>query len=242
MRRPTCRAYDPIRKLPLLVLLSAFAATAQKPAINPKGVVNAASFAGADQPGWAIAPGGIASVFGQNLASTTRAAETLPLPRTVEGTSVTVDGLPAPLFYVSPTQINFQVPSALTGPRPVAVVVSTTVGASDPVLVQVVQDASGIFTQGALGCGQGAIQNVGADGSRTLNTPARSASPGSFVSVYGTGLGFVYFAPPDGQAALADPLARTPSTPAVRFGPEGFARGALVSTYSGRTPGLVGVD
>jgi len=222
------------------LIFTALAALAQKPVVNPQGVVNAASFAGAGQPGWAITGGGIASVFGQNLASATRAADTLPLPRILEGTSVTVGGLPAPLFYVSPTQINFQVPSVLTGPgalypRLVPVVATTAAGVSDPVLIQVVLDASGIFTQGAQGCGQGAIQN-GADGSRTPNTP------GSFVSVYSTGLGPVYFAPPDGQPASADPLAFSTSGKVVRLGPEGFARQAPIVTYSGRTPGLVGVD
>ncbi len=234
-------------KLSLLLLLSAFAVPAQKPVINPKGVVNAASFAGADQPGWAIAPGSIASVFGQNLASTTRAADSLPLPRNLEGTSVAVDGLPAPLFYVSPGQINFQVPSALTAPgtlypRPVPVVVTTAAGASDSVLIRVVQDASGIFTQGAQGCGQGAIQNVGADGSRILNTPAQSAPPGSFVSAYGTGLGPVNFAPPDGQPAASNPLSFATSSKAVYLGPQAFAKFMRVVTFSGRAPGLVGVD
>jgi uncharacterized protein (TIGR03437 family) len=232
-----------------VALVSTLTAVAQKPVINSQGVVNAASFAGADQPGWAIAPGGIASVFGRNLASGTRAAESLPLPRVLDGTSVTVDGLPAPLFYVSPTQINFQVPSALInfnvagkGPRQVPVVVATPAGVSDPLLIQVAQVAPGIFTQGARGCGQGAVQNIGADGTRTLNTQAQSVSPGGFVSVYGTALGPVNFAPPDGQPAAADPLPFTQSSVVVRLGLEGFDRQAPIVTYSGRAPGLVGVD
>lgn len=232
------------------LLLTAPAAFAQKPVIDPKGVVNAASLAGADQPGWAIAPGGIASVFGRNLAATTRGADSLPLPQVLEGASVTVDGLPAPLFYVSPTQINFQVPSALIdwnqagkGPRHVPLVVATPGGVSDPVLIPAAAQAPGIFTQGAQGCGQGAIQNVGTDCDRILNTPAQSASPGTFVSVFGTGLGYAYFPPPDGQPASAvEPLARTPGSPAVRLGPEGFPVYALIRTYTGRAPSLVGVD
>lgn len=234
----------------IALLLTAPAAVAQKPVIDPKRVVNAASFAGAEQPGWAIAPGSLASVFGRNLASTTRGADSLPLPQVLEGTSVTVDGLQAPLFYVSPTQINFQVPSAVLdlnqagrGFRQVPVVVATAGAVSEPVFVQVERYAPGVFTQGAQGCGQGAIQNIGADGSRTLNSPTQSVAPGDFVSIYATGLGPVYFEPPDGQPApAAEPLARTPSSVGVRFGPEGFSRSALTKTYEGRAPGLVGVD
>lgn len=235
--------------LPLLLPLLAFAALAQKPVINPKGIVNAASFAGAEQPGLGIAPGSIASLFGQALSPRTRAADSLPLPRTLEGTSVTVDGLPAPLFYVSPTQINFQVPSALTDPaankwpRQVPVVVTTPSGGSEPFPLQVVFQALGIFTQEGRGCGQGAILNVNADGSRTLNSPAQSASPGSFVSVYATGLGRVYWQPPDGQPAQTEPLARHPSGAFTALGPEDFARSfSRGVSYTGRAPGLVGAD
>jgi uncharacterized protein (TIGR03437 family) len=231
-------------------LLIGLTANCQEPVINPKGVVNAASFAGSDQPGWAIAPGGIASVFGQNLAGTTREAGVLPLPYKLESASVTVDGLPAPLFFVSPTQINFQVPRALIdlnqagkGPRQVPVVVSTSAGPSQPVLVPVVPDAPGIFTQSAQGCGQGAVLNVGADGSRTVNTSAQSASPGSFISVFATGVGPVYFEPPDGEPAQAvEPLARSKSGVGVRLGLDEFASSGLITTYEGLAPALVGVN
>src|SRR5436190_13203690 len=100
----------------LLLLFPLLPVLAQKPVISPNGVVNAASLAGADQPGWAIAPGAIVSIFGENLARTTRSPDSVPLPRELEGTSVSVAGLSAPLLYVSPTQVNFQAPSVLMGP------------------------------------------------------------------------------------------------------------------------------
>jgi len=227
----------------ILCLLFGLAVQAQRPVINPQGVVNGASFAGADQPGWAVAPGSIASVFGRNLAPAPRQAEALPLPLSLEGTSVTLLGERAPLFYVSPSQINFQVPGTLpaaSGPG-VPVVVITAAGASEPVLISVKSSVVGIFTQGSRGCGQGAIQNIAADGTRTLNTPANSASPGSFVSVYGTGMGPVYFAPPDGHPAPRDPLARTWGIPVPRIGLEGFAEFVQHLTYGGLAPDLVGV-
>jgi uncharacterized protein (TIGR03437 family) len=227
----------------ILGLLFGLVVQAQRPVINPQGVVNGASFAGADQPGWAVAPGSIASLFGRDLAPVARQADALPLPRSLEGTSVTVLGVPAPLFYVSPTQINFQVPRnlpAASGPG-VPIVVTTAAGASDPVLIPVKSSAVGIFTQGWRGCGQGAVQNIAADGSRTLNTPANGASPGSFATLYGTGMGMVYSPPPDGHPAPRDPLAIMISSPFPRLGLEGFAKFAQQRTYGGLAPDLVGV-
>ncbi|MGH9720607.1 MAG: hypothetical protein ACRD8O_10370 [Bryobacteraceae bacterium] len=217
----------------------------QRPVINPGGVVNAASLAGADQPASAIVPGAIASIFGQNLASETQTADTLPLPATLGGTSVTVDGFAARLFYVSPTQINFQVPSELSFDRTLThrVLVSTTASTSETVQVNVAGDAAGIFTQEARGCGRGVILNLGADGSNpTLNGPTQSASPGSYVAIFATGLGPVLFRPPDGEPAPRNPLARTLSGGDVLLGPPGFAKHIFPVTYSGRAPGLVGVD
>jgi len=69
------------------------AISAETPVITPGRVVNAASFLGT------IAPGSLATVYGNNFAGGTD-----------QGVTVTVDGVSAPLTYVSPTQINFQVP------------------------------------------------------------------------------------------------------------------------------------
>ena len=67
-------------------------------------VTNGASFNDA------IAPGALVTVFGSQLAPSTQEAGSLPLPLAMQGVSVTVNGVPAPLKYVSPLQINFQIP------------------------------------------------------------------------------------------------------------------------------------
>jgi len=76
------------------------------------GVVNAASFT----PGAAVAPGGIAAAFGAGLAASAASANAVPLPTTLGGVSVTIGGVPAPLFFVAPGQINFQVPRGTDRP------------------------------------------------------------------------------------------------------------------------------
>lgn len=68
-------------------------------------MVNAAS----NQP--FLAPGALATIFGTALSSgVTAQAAALPLPGNLAGTSVTPAGRTAPLLFVGPNQINFQVP------------------------------------------------------------------------------------------------------------------------------------
>ena len=57
-----------------------------------------------------IAPGGIVALFGADLTDGTAAAAVQPLPTTLAGVQVRVNGVAAPLFYASPSQINFQIP------------------------------------------------------------------------------------------------------------------------------------
>ncbi len=58
-----------------------------------------------------LAPGAVVSIFGANLARKTAVAAAPPLPLTLADTSVSIGGYPAPLYYVSPTQINAVVPA-----------------------------------------------------------------------------------------------------------------------------------
>jgi uncharacterized protein (TIGR03437 family) len=60
-----------------------------------------------------IAPDSIASAFGSGLASGVYSASSVPLPKSLGGTSVTVNGIAADLLYVSPTQINYVLPGSL---------------------------------------------------------------------------------------------------------------------------------
>src|SRR5580698_9419514 len=83
---------------------SAFAQTSAVPVVT--NVVNSASYTGP------VEPASLISIFGSNLAAVTQpvAASVTPLPTGVGGTSVSVNGIPAPLLFVSPGQINAQMP------------------------------------------------------------------------------------------------------------------------------------
>jgi len=84
----------------------AAAIPATTPAINPGRVVNVASYLGA------ISPGGLAAVYGNNLADGVHSLQKPDgsFPTSAAGVTVSVNGVNAPLIYISPTQINFQVP------------------------------------------------------------------------------------------------------------------------------------
>jgi uncharacterized protein (TIGR03437 family) len=171
-------------------------------------------------------------------------ASTVPLPTELGGTSVMVNGRAAPLFYVSPGQINFQMPSPWlysNFPTPANIVVSTASGASDPVRLDYA-GAPGLFTLDASGCGQGLALNVHSNGTVSVNSPERSVSPGEYISLCGTGLGILANSSPDGMPA--------PSTPPLAGGSIGpaklydFARDTAPPGFfwGGRAPGLIGVD
>jgi len=152
------------------------------------------------------------------------------LDTTIEGTQVLFDGVPAPLFYVSNTQINAQVPYAVAGRETVAVEVLVGGQPRGKTKVAVARAAPGIFTT-AGGAGQAAAINE--DGS--LNSPENPASRGSAVVFYATGEGQTEPAGVDGQPAAA-PLPRPVLPVDVRLG--GLPVEVL---YAGPAPGFAGL-
>ena len=83
------------------------AITTATPVITPGGIVNGASYLGN------IAPGSLASVYGNNFADaavTAHPPAAPDFPTKFDGVTVSVDGVKAPLVYISATQINFEVP------------------------------------------------------------------------------------------------------------------------------------
>jgi uncharacterized protein (TIGR03437 family) len=207
------------------------------PPANPPSVtsaLNGASFAA----GQGLTSGVLASIFGAAMAPGNAQASTIPLPLSLNGVSVTVQGLAAPLLFVSPTQINFQTPWAVTfGPADIVVTVNGTPSAKFATTISGV--SPGIFST-QFGAGQAIAINV--DG--TLAAPAGSipgltthpAKPGDTIIILATGLGLVT-PPATTGAASSDTLRRTILTPAVLIG----GVPATVA-FSGLTPQFVGVN
>jgi uncharacterized protein (TIGR03437 family) len=159
------------------------------PYVGQAGVSNAAG----STPVAGVAPGGILSIFGVNLAAQTLVAPDGMLPQTLGGLTVRVGDRILPLFFVSPQQINAQVPDDLaTGSQ---VLIVSPAGAADVrVPFTVLRNAPGLFPVAA---GDQAIaMAVHEDGSAvTMDAPARA---GELLTLYGTGFGPAERARPEG--------------------------------------------
>lgn len=115
--------------------------------------VSAASFIGSPAT---LAPNSIVAAFGTQLASGTQIAATQPLPTALLNTTVTVGGVPAPLFFVSPGQINYLIPPTVPA-GDAQVVISAVASNGDQIIsrgqMRIAPTAPAIFTANATGTG-----------------------------------------------------------------------------------------
>jgi uncharacterized protein (TIGR03437 family) len=154
------------------------------PAIAAGGIVDGASFSAPP------APGGIFSLFGANFSAGTEAFTTVPLPTSLAGVSLEVNGTAVPLYLVSPGQINAQLPFEVA-PGTASAVIVTPGGRTAPVNFQVAAAAPAIFL---------------------------AVSAGNAVTAYVTGLGAVSPPVPTGSAAPLDVLSYAQATVTATLG------------------------
>jgi len=190
---------------------------APPPFISADGAVNTASFTPE------LAPGGLVSVFGRQLAAGEMAAARVPLPTSLSSVSATLDGQRLPLFYVSPSQINAQLPFDMQGPATLRV---TTPNGTSEISVILSETAPALF--GAAG----GVAHV--DGSPvTAELPAR---PGEFISVFLIGLGRVNGAIAPGQAAPSSPPLAVRAPVEAQLGDL-----SIRPVFAGLAPGFAGL-
>src|ERR1035438_1458090 len=154
-------------------------------------IVNSASYAGP------AAPGALVSIFGENLARGAASATAVPLATSLAGTTVFINGSPAPMLYASSSQINFQMP--LVGAGAGSMLVQRDGLSSNPVSIVVAPSVPGIF---AWVENQGLIQNE----DYTLNDPGNPALRGRPITIWAAGAGVVTPSLPAGETT---PGART---------------------------------
>jgi uncharacterized protein (TIGR03437 family) len=202
-------------------------------AIKP---VNAATISAASGVA-PVAPASIVSIYGLNMAATSEAATTQPLPTTLAGASAIVtdaNGVetPLPLFFASPKQINAEIPaSANLGPA--VITITTPSGAlSSPVVLNPV--APGLFTADESGSGFAAAYLITNTPNGQLSTLIANCAGGSCTGVpldvssgktalelWGTGI--------QNRASLSDVT--------VTIGNQ-----TLAAAYAGPAPGFIGED
>jgi uncharacterized protein (TIGR03437 family) len=169
-----------------------------------------------------FAPGAVLSLFGSGLSSVTQSASSVPLPLSISGVEVLVNGIAAPLYYVAPGQLNVQIPYETTASG-MAVASINNNGHVTTQSFQMAPAAPGIFTDttGAL-------------------VPTASATLGQEIAFYITGAGLVSPVIPDGVApatytAIADLPAPSQRTTVTIGGAE------ATIDFIGIPAGLVGV-
>ena len=194
------------------------------PYIAPGGIANVANNR-AD----AIAPGSAVALYGLGLAGTTGQAGGSPFPTTLGNVSVKAGSTPAPLFFVSPGQVNVQIPyETPVGSVPLMVTANgnkgfrryTTVKAAAPALFTTADD----FV-------------IAQNQDFTLITTDQPARIGTTVTIYFTGQGLSDNAVATGTPAPADPLSRPLASAGVTIG--GIAQ---TVAFAGLTPGFVGLS
>lgn len=216
--------------------------TANPPSIGAGGVVSAANFGAFS----AAAAGSWIEIYGSNLASNSRTWSGSDFkgntaPTSLDGTSVTIGGQAAYVAYISPNQVNAQIPSN-TGVGPQQLFVSTAAGTSAPAQITINLTQPGLFAPPQLVIGGkpylGALFSDGATyvlpSGAVPGFMSRAARPGDTIVVYGIGFGPLNPDTPAGQIAQGKTNIASPVQ--IRFGDV-----TADLTYSGLTSGLVGL-
>ncbi len=168
----------------------ALSPAAPGPMLTPTAVENGATYISGG-----LVPGSWAQARGFYLGGTTRLWETADftglgnnLPTDLSGVEVKVNGMAAAVYYISPDQVNFQVPAGITGNAAVQVFLNGV--GSNPVTVAAATNSPGIFP--VIENGVNYAGGVFLDGLRvgdpSIGPAFRNAKPGDVIALFATGL------------------------------------------------------
>jgi adhesin/invasin len=174
-----------------------------------------------------VAPGTVTAIYGSNLAASAVQATALPLPTTLGVTQVLIGGIAAPLFFVSPGQINAQIPPELPANSAVEVMVVANGNVSVPQSIRL-----GAVDPGIAAYASGRV--MAQHGDYTLVTPDSPARPGEWIVFYLVGMGATSPAMASNQTAPSSTL--TPATVQPKVSIDGVAAGVV---FGGLTPGAL---
>jgi uncharacterized protein (TIGR03437 family) len=212
--------------------------------LNPIGVANAASY----QPITAsLAPGELITLVGTGLSSVTMTTQGgQPFPTTLGGVSVSIDNIPCPIYYVSPTQISVIVPYEVASNQTGLANIQVTNGTpSNVVQMYLTDSAPGSFSENQNGLGAAAAVHATTG---QLISSSNPAQPGEYISLYLTGLGTVTPTINDGALGPSNPLSMSDlfnsNNLTVNFndyGQNGTTGNAGTIQFAGLAPGLAGL-
>jgi uncharacterized protein (TIGR03437 family) len=203
-----------------------FSGTARAvPAITSAGVVDAGAYS------TQIAPGSYIDIFGAGLSELTASETTTRLPLALDLVQVSFDvpsagiSVPGRMVYVSPTQLDLQVPWELQGQTSAQVKVTIDFSYGNVVTIPLAAYAPAFFEAG------GVVAATEAGGA--IINSANPAANGATISLFANGLGPVSNQPATGEPAPSSPLARTTTTPEVSIGGQ-----TAIVQFSGLAPGF----
>jgi uncharacterized protein (TIGR03437 family) len=166
--------------------------------LDPQRVLNAANFA----VGYPLTPGGYVALLGSGFGTQTLTAPPLqPYPISLGGVSVTVNGVPAPIYHVEPTFISAVVPYSVTGSTATVSVTAAT-AKSNSVEVPLSATGPGVFSWTSNGLGEGIVAHALTAAKVEQANPAKV---GEYVTIYLTGLGAVTPPVKEGDVAPFNP-------------------------------------
>ena len=180
-----------------------------------------------------VAPGGLMTVLGTNLSATNLASSANPLPTVLNDSCLIVNGQPVPLLYVSPAQVNAQMPSQASGN--VSTSIHTPGGVSNNFSLTLLSGAPAVFHSAT----SGDLTNIPTVVRFSNGLVVTSTNPvhrGDILTIYLTGLGAVNPPVADGVPAPVSPLSTTLVNPSVDIGGSGCP-----VLFSGLVPGYVGL-
>ncbi len=208
--------------------------TQTAPVAAAGGLVNNGTFAGGEP----LAKGDIAALFGDQFTyGDPQQATDLPLPTNLGGTQVLVNGQPAPVYFVSPGQINFEIPiDAASGAATVQVVRNSQSGNRAFMTIQDRVPRFILFQGGPY-----AIMTT--PGGDLTGIPTHPVRANDVVVIYTIGLGPTTPVVPSGTASPSSPLAVINAETRACFGNDSPFSPALCVTpqFVGLTPGFVGL-
>ncbi|MBZ5725783.1 MAG: hypothetical protein LAP87_12385 [Acidobacteriia bacterium] len=199
-------------------------------AVAPPKLSAVTNAADGNQP---VAPGGLISVWGSQMSPTNIATKQIPLPTALGSSCLTINGVPVPMLFVSPQQINGQIPFNVDGKA--TMTLRTPGGISDNFYFTILPAAPSVFRSGTAGPETGLATMVRAQNNQ-LVTPTNPIRPNDIITIYATGLGRTSPEVDAGMPAPSDPLPLAVIVPTVTLGGV-----PLDVMYAGLAPGWVGV-
>ncbi|HZS08542.1 MAG TPA: hypothetical protein VFD58_27160 [Blastocatellia bacterium] len=139
-----------------------------------------------------LAPDSITAMFGSKLATQLAVATAVPLPTTLAGTRVYANGTAAPLFFVSPTQVNYLLPPEAAAGANTSVVTISGDGTVSQEQLRTAYEAPGLFTANASGSGGPAgLWTLDGVNYFSATNPDGTLTPipaGAYLVLFGTGI------------------------------------------------------